>query len=323
MVTRNNGGAKALAALWMAWTIAGIPAAAHEGHDHGEAPPQETAQSGPVTLSSEAKKNLDMRTAEATVQSIERTIKASGTAQAIPGTRENVTSKISGKVAELSAALGRYKKKGEILLVLESRQLSETPVRVNVTAPRSGKVVRLNVIKGDAVEPGASMLELADYGEVYAVARVYESQIGRVSKGMPARVYSPALKNKELPSKVEIIGSEVNPQSRTVDVWVRVPNPDERLKINMTVSVYFLADREEEAITVPRAAVLGSGGERFVFVEEGNAYVRTAVVTGVENDKWIEIIEGVAPGDIVVTQGNYQLQFAKPAAKPPAEAAGR
>lgn len=323
MVTSGIVRSPRLAAVLLAGAVSLIPVTAHEGHDHGEAPPQETAQSGPITLSVEAKKNLDMRTAEATVQSIERTIKASGTAQAIPGTRENVASKISGKVAELRAALGQSKKKGEILLVLESRQLSETPVRVNVAAPRSGKVVKLNVIKGDAVEPGAAMLELADYGEVYAVARVYESQIGRISKGMAARVYSPALKNKEMPSKVEIIGSEVNPQSRTVDVWVRVPNPDERLKINMTVNVYFLADREEEAITVPRSAVLGSGGERFVFVEEGEAYIRTAVVTGVENDKWIEIVEGVAPGDIVVTQGNYQLQFAKPAAKPPAEAQGR
>ncbi|MDQ3001891.1 MAG: efflux RND transporter periplasmic adaptor subunit [Fibrobacterota bacterium] len=290
---------------------------AHEGHVHGDAPPQETAQSGPVTLSAGAKQNLEIQTAEATIQAIEKTIKAPGTAQAIPGTRENVSSKISGKVAELRASLGQFKKKGETLLIVEARQLSETPIRVTVVAPRSGKVVKLNVIKGDAVEPGTSMLELADYGEVYAVARVYESQIGKITKGMQARVYSPVLKNLEMPSKVEIIGSEVNPQSRTVDVWVRVKNPEERLKINMTVNVFFLADREAEAITVPRSAVLGTGGERFVFVEEGNNYVRTTVVTGVENDKWIEIVEGLAPGDVVVTQGNYQLQFAKPALPAP------
>jgi membrane fusion protein, heavy metal efflux system len=78
--------------------------------------------------------------------------------------------------------------------------------------------------------------------------------------------------------------------------------------------VYFLADHEDESITVPRSAVLGTGGERFVFVEDGNRYTRTPVVTGMENDKWIEIVEGVAPGDVVVTRGNYQLQFAKPAA---------
>jgi multidrug efflux pump subunit AcrA (membrane-fusion protein) len=87
----------------------------------------------------------------------------------------------------------------------------------------------------------------------------------------------------------------------------------------MTVNVFFLADREEETITVPRSAVLGAAGDRFVFVEEGSDYIRTPVVTGIENDKWIEVMEGLAPGDVVVTQGNYQLQFAKP--KAPADSA--
>ena len=297
----------------LAW-IGAKPIRAHEGHDHGEAPPEQTARSGPIILSEEAKKNLDIKTAEASVQAIEKTIKASGVIQAIPGSRENVSSKIAGRVADLNSSLGRIKKKGDLLLVLEARQLAETPIRVPVMAPRSGKVVKLNVIKGDAVETGTSLLEIADYGEVYAVARVFESQISKITTGMPARVYSPVLKNKEMNSKVEIIGSEVNPQSRTVEVWLRVRNPGEQLKINMTVNVFFLADKEDESIVVPPSAVLGTGGERIVFVEDGNKYIRTPVVTGIENDKLIEVVEGIAPGDVVVTQGNYQLQFAKPKA---------
>lgn len=289
---------------------------AHAGHD--EAPQEESAGHGPIVLSESAEKNLDIRTVEAAVQAIEKTIKAAGTIQAISGSRENITSKIEGRVVELKAILGQAKRKGETLMVLESRQLAETPVRIAVTAPRDGKIAKLNVIQGDAVEVGASLAEIADYREVHAVARVYESQIGKITKGMPGRVYSPAIRNREMDSRVELIGSEVNPQSRTVDVWLRVKNPGEPLKINMTVNVYFLADKEDETIVVPKSAVLGSGGERFVFVVDGHTYTRTAIVTGIENDKWIEIMEGVTPGDLVVTQGNYQLQFAKP--KPPATA---
>lgn len=322
-------------AAWFLISSALLPSAglAHEGEVHGEEAPQATAQTGPVTLSPEAKRNLEIQTAEATVQAIEKTIKANGTVQPIPGSRENIASRIAGRITNVRATLGQYLKKGEPLLTIEARQLSETPIQVPVSAPRTGKIAKLNVIKGDAVEPGASLMEIADYREVYAVARVYESQIGSITKGMAARVYSPLLKNNEMDSKVEIIGSEVNPQSRTVEVWLRVRNPEERLKINMTVNVFFLANREEETITVPRTAVLGTGGERFVFVEDGNEYLRTPVVTGIENDKWIEVMEGLAPGDVVVTRGNYQLQFAKvpPAAqpetksdgKPPSKAAGK
>lgn len=292
---------------------------AHEGHSHGDEPPEQSApQSGPIVLSEEARKNLEIRTAEAMVQSIEKTFKASGTIQAIPGSRENVSSKIAGKVAQVTASLGEYKRKGDPLLILEARQLSESPVRVPVTAPRNGKVVKLEVIKGNAVEPGENLLEIADLSEVYAVARVYESQIGMVRKGMAARVYSPFLKGREMDSKVDIVGSEVNPQSRTVEVWLRVRNPEERLKINMTVNVFFLADKAAESIVIPKQAVLGSGGEKFVFAVEDDNYIRTSIVTGIENDKWVEVVEGLAPGDVVVTQGNYQLQFAK--SKPKEEA---
>jgi membrane fusion protein, heavy metal efflux system len=318
---------RAVRAAWAAWAsfavagslVAATPARAHEGHDHGESAPQETAQSGPVTLSSQAKQNLEIETAEASVQAIEKTIKASGTVQPIPGSRENLASRIAGRISSIRAGLGQPVRKGQTLLTIEARQISETPVQVAVAAPRNGKIAKLNVIQGDAVEPGTALLEIADYREVYAVARVYETQIGSIAKGMSARVYSPVLKSAksaksaEMDSKVEIIGSEVNAQSRTVEVWLRVRNPEEKLKINMTVNVHFLADHEDESITVPRSAVLGSGGERFVFVENGNRYTRTSVVTGMENDKWIEIVEGVAPGDVVVTRGNYQLQFAKPA----------
>lgn len=296
---------------------------AHEGHSHGEeALQQSTQQGGPIILSEEARKNLEIRTAEATVQSIEKTFKASGTVQAIPGSRENVASKIAGRVDRLSVSLGEYKRKGDPLLILEARQLAETPVRVPVAAPRNGRVVKLGVIKGDAVEPGTPLLEIADLGEVYAVARVFESQIGLIRKGMAARVLSPFLKGKEMESKVEIVGTEVNPQSRTVEVWLRVRNPDERLKVNMTVNVFFLSEKMEEAIAVPKQAVLGTGGERFVFVVEGETYLRTPVVTGIENDRWIEVVEGLAPGDVVVIQGNYQLQFAKAKPKEAASAKG-
>lgn len=282
----------------------------HEGHGDA-APSEEAGRPGPVTLSPEAKQNLELKTAEVIVQPIEKTIKCQGTIQPIAGTRGNIASKIVGRIAQIYVTLGQAVKPGDALISIEARQVSEAPVIVKLVAPRKGDVVKLNVIQGDAVEPGASLLEIADYSEVYAVAQVYETQIDRIKKNMAARVYLPGLTGNELVSIVDLIGSEVNPLTHTVDVWLRVKNMSRRLKINMAVAVYFIAEKESEALVVPRSAILTSGGEKFVFTEEGNRYERVPVVTGLENDKWIEIIEGLAPGDIVVTQGNYQLQFTK------------
>jgi hypothetical protein len=71
---------------------------------------------------------------------------------------------------------------------------------------------------------------------------------------------------------------------------------------------------------VPQRAVLGDLGNLFVFVRDGNTFERRNVVLGMKAGEQVEVIEGVLPGDNVVTEGHYQLQFAT-SAKPKEAAA--
>ena len=74
-------------------------------------------------------------------------------------------------------------------------------------------------------------------------------------------------------------------------------------------------------ITVPLSAVLGEAGNLFVFVQDDkdpHTFMRTPVVLGQRDDRYVEVIEGVLPGANVVTVGNYQLQYVAPT--PPKEA---
>jgi hypothetical protein len=73
--------------------------------------------------------------------------------------------------------------------------------------------------------------------------------------------------------------------------------------------------RSELAIAVPREAILGDFGALFVFVErdgEPTLFERRAVVIGLSDDRFVEIIEGILPAERVVTEGNYSLQFLAP-----------
>ena len=58
---------------------------------------------------------------------------------------------------------------------------------------------------------------------------------------------------------------------------------------------------------MPVEAVIEEGPDTFVFVENGDRYQRVEVVTGLRDDVQVEIVEGLSPGDVVVTQGNHQL----------------
>jgi multidrug efflux pump subunit AcrA (membrane-fusion protein) len=80
----------------------------------------------------------------------------------------------------------------------------------------------------------------------------------------------------------------------------------------MRTQLSFVVEESEAAVVVPREAVLGENGDFFVFrqiMTAPFAYERTPVVVGLRDDRFIEIVDGVLPGDRVVTRGNYQLQY--------------
>ena len=80
----------------------------------------------------------------------------------------------------------------------------------------------------------------------------------------------------------------------------------------MLATLNIVVGQVDSAIVVPVNAVLGEAGELFVFIQsEDNAlkFVRRSVVVGARDDRYLEIIEGVLPGEKVVTTGNYQLQY--------------
>jgi multidrug efflux pump subunit AcrA (membrane-fusion protein) len=80
----------------------------------------------------------------------------------------------------------------------------------------------------------------------------------------------------------------------------------------MRAQLAFVVGQSETAVVVPRAAVLGENGDLFVFRQLPTApfaYERTPVVLGWRDDPWVELVDGILPGDRVVTRGNYQLQY--------------
>src|SRR5262249_31760121 len=125
----------------------------------------------------------------------------------------------------------------------------------------------------------------------------------------------------------ERLGGQLDPQTRSLPVYVRVANPDRLLRPNMRAVLSVVTNHADAALVVPRAAVLGDFGASFIFVERDDdptLFERRAVVTGISGDQWVEILDGVLPGERVVTAGNYSLQFlpVAPEAGPPEGHAG-
>jgi RND family efflux transporter MFP subunit len=175
-----------------------------------------------------------------------------------------------------------------------------------------------HVVVGDDVEPSRHLFEVADLSAVLAIGRVFEAQIGRVAVGQKVRVRVPSYPGDVFEGVVERLGGKLDPTSRSLAVYVRVANPDERLRPHMRATLSLITGGADLALAIPKSALLGEAGQLYVFVQDEDRperFERRALVLGVSNDRFVEVIEGLYPGERVVTEGNYSLQYLTPIAE--------
>jgi membrane fusion protein, heavy metal efflux system len=283
-------------------------------HPHDDAPGAQNAgaQSGPVRLTRMIVENLGLETVEVELKPMEKTFPALGIIEPVPGRVAAIASRVPGRVTRFSVHDGQRVMAGDVLLEVESRIVADPPPRVTVKAPMDGVVLETNVVPGGTVEPDKNLLTIIDLSEVDVVAQVFEAQIGMVKPGQQVRIRPLAFPDLMLTGEVKATAANLDRETRTLRVFVRTDNPGEKLLPGMRAQLAFITAQTGDAVVVPRAAVLGEAGDVFVYrqiMTAPFAYERTPVVVGLRDDRYVEIIEGVLPGDRVVTRGNYQLQY--------------
>ncbi len=295
------------------------PALAHEGH--ADAPGSESvasAATGPIEVSEVAQRNLGLTVEEAELRTLETTLRVIGEIQADPARSGTVSSRISGRVSAVFAQEGERVQKGKRVVEVESLQLGDPPPRVRYASPVSGVVTDRHVVVGDDVEPNRHLFEVVDLAEVLAIGRVFEGQIGEVAVGQKVRVRVPSYPSDVFEGEVERLGGKLDPRSRTLAVYVRVVNPDERLRPHMRATLSLVTGGADKALAIPKNALLGEAGQFYAFVQDEDRperFERRALVLGVSNDRFVEVIEGLYPGERVVAEGNYSLQYLTPIAE--------
>ncbi len=179
---------------------------------------------------------------------------------------------------------------------------------VTIYAEQAGVVTDLGVREGSFVTPGTRVLGLAALDTVWVTAEIFESEIATIKAGdmvelrfvhQPERIYR---------AGIEFIYPALDAATRTVRVRVQVPNPDRLLKPNMFADATIRLASDREAILVPRAAVIRTGAQnRVVLVMAEGTYKSIAVTLGRMSDTEIEIQEGLAEGDRVVTSAQFLI----------------
>jgi len=161
------------------------------------------------------------------------------------------------------------------------------------------------------VEAAEKLLELIDTAVVWVEGEVTEQLFPAVCAGQQARVRVAAYPEEVFTGTVRTLGRTVDPDKRTVHLWIEVANPQGRLLPEMFTEVSLVTRAVTEVLAVPVAALLSEGGEQFVFVENGDTYVRQNLVLGFRDDRYVEVRDGLFPGDRVVVRGGQGLNAAR------------
>ena len=198
---------------------------------------------------------------------------------------------------------------------ISDRQIAELKksgkVRKTLTlyAPYSGIVTAKKVNEGMFVKAGMTLFQISDISSVWVDAEVYEYELPWLKPGQDARVEFPYTPQKSLAGKISFIYPYVDPQTRTTRVRLSFPNPGDDLKPNMYVNVHLQAQKVENALVVPTDTILDSGTKQTVFVALGDGkFEPRQVEIGLQGDDGMtQIVKGLAPGEQVVTDGEFML----------------
>ncbi|HUV03707.1 MAG TPA: efflux RND transporter periplasmic adaptor subunit [Armatimonadota bacterium] len=191
----------------------------------------------------------------------------------------------------------------EAVLAYARQQLANAQIRT----PIAGTVSKRFTEPGQMASPGVALIEIVDLDSIYFEATVSEIDIGRIKIGQPVKITADALAGQRFKGSVKKILPTADPESRHFTVWIKVLNRTGDLRPYMFARGGIEVARHEDAVIIPKDALVSSGKSQAVFVVVGSQAKLRPVATGFETHEEAEAMSGVSADDILVVVGQDKL----------------
>lgn len=176
-----------------------------------------------------------------------------------------------------------------------------------IVAPFGGRVGLRRISPGALVEPGDVITTLDKTDTMKLDFTIPETFLGTLRPGLAVRPRSGAFPDRRFEGKVAEIDTRIDPVTRAVAVRALLPNPGDLLRPGMLMTVTLL-NNPSRNVAVPERAIVPIGEVKAVFRIADGIARRVAIKTGRREPGWVEVVEGLAAGDVVVTDGVLALR---------------
>lgn len=235
---------------------------------------------------------LEMERARATVRKLENNYRRS---------QELLESKLVSAEAsdqiryDLEAARAAYQ--------LAQLELSYT----NIVAPIDGVIAARAVKPGNLIQLNSSLFRIVDTSRLEAVLNVPERDLATMKEGLTVRMTADAMPGETFEGVIDRVSPVVDAGSGTFRVVTAFPG-GEGLRPGMFGRIEVVYDQRNDALTVPRSALLQDAGETAVFAVRDSKAVRVPIEIGHLSGELAEVRKGLDEGDQVVTAGKVALR---------------
>lgn len=200
--------------------------------------------------------------------------------------------------------------KAQIVSCNENLAMAEQKLKDSVIlAPFSGIIVKRLVNRGEYVTtmPPTVFFVIVNIDRVKTEVGLPEVHLARVAKGNRTEITADAYPGVQFGGKISTINPLVDPVSRAFTVKIEIPNRGQRLKAGMFARVTLYPKVHRGALVVPFKSVLQRDGKTGVFVIDGDRALFRPVTAGITDENEVEVIEGLAQGEEVISDGHYGM----------------